>query len=79
MLVEDGKVGIDKTCGDINVFEFSVEKGREVPVAVGLGWSRFFDNALEGSFNFSDDLLTALRWDMGERGRWSASITAPGG
>ena len=68
MPVEHGKVGSDKSCSDNNVFEFSVGEEEGGTSSSGVGVVTFFDNALEGSFNFSDDLLTALRWDMGERG-----------
>ena len=48
MLVEDGKVGSDKTCSDINVFEFSVGEGEGGRSGSGgVGVVMVFDNALE--------------------------------
>ena len=67
MPVEDGKVGIDKTCSDQH-FEFSVEEGKgRRSGSGGVGAITVFDDGLEENFNFSDDFLTALSWDMGER------------
>ena len=61
MPVEDGEVGIDKTCttSDINIFEISVGEGVGVITISTARWKR--------TFNFPGDFLTALRWDMGER------------
>ena len=64
MPVEDGEVGIDKTCtSDINIFEISVGEGegRHTRGSGGVGVITVFDGALEENFNFSGDFLTALR------------------
>jgi nanoRNase/pAp phosphatase (c-di-AMP/oligoRNAs hydrolase) len=67
MPVKDGKVGIDKTCSNFNVFELSFREG-EGGHSGGVAAVTVFEDAFEENFNFSDDFLTALRWDMGERG-----------
>ena len=63
MLVEDGKVGSDKKCSDINVIEFLVREGEGVAVELLRSSTMRWE-----SFNFSNNFLTALRWDMGEGG-----------
>ena len=75
MPVEDGKVGRDKMCGDINVFEFSVREGEgRRSGSGGVDAATVFDDAFEENFNSSDDLLMALRW-----GQTSALMAVLGG